>query len=394
MQARIVYLTIGIIVVGTACCIGAQTLSPSWEVSFGGPKFDKGYSVQQTTGGGYILLGTTLSKGAGQADFWLIKTDSNGAMLWDRTFGGKGDDWGRCVKQTADGGYILLGSTSSFGAGNADFWLIKTDQNGVKLWERVFGGANADLGYAVQQTQDGGYILVGYTQSKGAGSADVLLIKTSANGVKEWERTFGGNQWDAGYSVEQTHDGGYILLGHTKSMGAGKSDIWLIKTSAHGERVWERVYGGKEDDVGRWVQQVKDGGYILVGSTKSQGAGGVDIWLIRTNANGVKQWERTFGGKGNDWGRCVEQTLDGGYILLGSTSSFGAEGSYDFWLIKTDANGNKEWEKTYGTAYWDRGRSLQQTQDGGYVLVGFKFSVEKGQGDYQLWLIKTNSSGN
>lgn len=365
----------------------------SWEASFGGTHIEKGYSVQQTVDGGYILVGVTLSKGAGQTDFWLIKTNSAGEMEWDQTFGGTMDDWGRGVKQTRDGGYILVGSTFSFGAGKADVWLIKTDTNGVKKWARVFGGAEVDLGCAVQQTTDGGYILVGHNQSKGAGRADVWLIKTNSTGIKEWERTFGGSQWDAGYSVQQTRDGGYIVVGHTKSKGEGKSDVWLIKADARGNKLWEKNYGGKEEDVGRWVEQTQDGGYILVGWTKSKGSGGADIWLVKTNANGVRQWEKTFGGVGNDWSRCVQQTQDGGYILLGNTVSFTAEQSYDFWLIKTDSRGNIVWDKTYGTPYWDRGRFLQQTNDGGYILIGYKFTVKE-QRDHQLWVIKTDPSGN
>jgi hypothetical protein len=386
-------VVVSLLVAAVGLASAASAPSTSWEASYGGRHLEMGYSVQQTVDGGYILLGVTLSKGAGQTDFWLIKTNSVGEMEWDQTFGGTMDDWGRGVQQTKDGGYILVGSTFSFGAGKADVWLIKTDANGAKKWARVFGGAEVDLGYAVQQTTDGGYILIGYTQSKGAGRADVWLIKTSSTGSKEWERTFGGSQWDAGYSVQQTRDGGYILVGHTKSKGEGKSDVWLIKTDATGNKLCEKVYGGKEEDVGRWVEQTQDGGYVLVGWTKSKGSGGADIWLVKTNANGVKQWEKTFGGNGNDWSRCVQQTQDGGYILLGSTASFTAEQSYDFWLIKTDANGNRQWDRMYGTPYWDRGRFLQQTRDGGYILIGYKFTVKE-QRDHQLWLIKTDSSGN
>jgi len=386
-------VVVSLLVAAVGLASAASAPSTSWEASYGGRHLEMGYSVQQTVDGGYILLGVTLSKGAGRTDFGLIKTNSAGEMEWDQTFGGTMDDWGRCVRQTRDGGYILVGSTFSFGAGKADVWLIKTDANGVKKWARVFGGAEVDLGYAVQQTTDGGYILIGYTQSKGAGSADAWLIKTDSTGIKEWERTFGGSQWDAGYSVQQTRDGGYLLLGHTKSKGEGKSDVWLIKTDGAGNKLWEKVYGGKEEDVGRWVEQTQDGGYVLVGWTKSKGAGGADIWLIRTNASGVRQWEKTFGGDGDDWGRCVQQTQDGGYILLGSTVSFTAEHSYDFWLIKVDANGKMLWDKTHGTPYWDRGRYVQQTKDGGYILIGFKFVPEE-RGDYQIWLIKTDPSGN
>jgi len=251
----------------------------SWSRTFGGSENDLAYSVQQTSDGGYILLGTTESYGAGGYDFWLIKTDAQGNMQWDRTFGGSEDDWGYSVQQTSDGGYILLGG--SYGTGDGDFWLIKTDAQGNKEWGRTFGGRDIDWGWSVQQITDGGYILLGYTYSYGAGKADVWLIRTDAYGDKEWGRTFGGSEDDWGISVQQTADGGYILLGYTYSYGAGKADVWLIRTDAYGDKEWDRTFGGSETDWGTSVQQTEDGGYILLGCTASYGAGELDFWLIK-----------------------------------------------------------------------------------------------------------------
>ncbi len=199
----------------------------SWSRTFGGSENDLAYSVQQTSDGGYILFGTTLSYGAGNYDFWLIKTDAEGNKEWERTFGGSDWDGGTSVQQTSDGGYILLGG--SYGAGDGDFWLIKTDAQGNKQWERTFGGSDIDWGWSVRQITDGGYILLGYTESYGTGKEDFWLIRTDAYGNKEWDRTFGGSESDWGYSVQQTEDGGYILLGCTSSYGAGGLDFWLIK---------------------------------------------------------------------------------------------------------------------------------------------------------------------
>jgi hypothetical protein len=257
----------------------AQAPSWEWAKTFGGSKDDEGFSVQQTSDGSFIIVGRTESFGAGEDDVWLIKTDADGNKLWEKTFGGSRYDYGYSVRQTSDGGFIIVGYTASFGA--RDVWLIKTDANGNKQWDRTFGGSDSDVGYSVQQTSDGGFIIVGYTVSFGAGKDDVWLIKTDANGNKQWDRTFGGSVWDWGSSVQQTRDGGFILVGGTRSFGAGDADVWLIKTDASGNKLWDRTFGGSRWDWGNSMQQTRDGGFILVGETESFGAGWADVWLIK-----------------------------------------------------------------------------------------------------------------
>ena len=288
---------------------------------------------------------------------------------WSKTFGGPVSSF-RSVQQTSDGGYIITGYTGG------DVWLVKTDAAGNEEWSKTFGGLDADIGFSVQQTSDGGYIVAGSTSSFGAGYSDLWLIKTDAAGNEEWSKTFGGTSYDEGRSVQQTSDGGYIVAGSTSSFGAGYSDLWLIKTDAAGNEEWSKTFGGTGNDYGYSVQQTSDGGYIIVGKTTSYGAGGADLWLIKTDAAGNEEWSKTFGGSWGDTGYSVQQTSDGGYIIVGYTLSY----DYDLWVIKTDSEGNEEWNKILGGSYDDMGYSVQQTSDGGYIIAG----TTDGYG----WLIK------
>ena len=309
-----------------------------WAKTYGGTSDDVAFSVQQTSDGGYIVAGAAASFGVG-VDIFLIKTDANGNVQWAKTYGGTSTDLAESVRQTSDGGYIVAGHTYSFGAGGRDIFLIKTDANGNIIWAKTYGGTNWDDTYSVQQTSDGGYIVAGETYSFGVGGPDFFLIKTDASGNVQWAKTYGGTNYDDAYSVQQTSDGGYILAGYTQSFGAGSSDIFLIKTDANGNIIWAKTYGGTSYDVAFSVQQTSDGGYIVAGLTGSFGASWYDIFLIKTDANGNIIWAKTYGGTSRDEVSSVQQTSDGGYIVGGFTGSFGA-GDADIFLIKTDANGN------------------------------------------------------
>jgi hypothetical protein len=359
-----------------------------WSKTFGGSGYDGGRSVQQTTDGGYIITGGTDSYGAIE-DVWLIKTDSRGNKEWSRAFGGLNFDGGNSVQQTNDSGYIITGVTWSYTAGYNDVWLIKTDSKGNMEWSKRFGGQEMDAGLEVQQTTDRGFIIIGSTDSYGAGKGDVWLIKTDLEGNMEWNKTFGGSEYDGGYSGQQTTDEGYILIGTTDSYGAGESDVLLIKTDSNGSAEWSKIFGGAEMDVGHSGQQTTDGGYIIAGWTYSYGAGNSDVWLIKTDSKGNMEWSETFGSLDSDIGLEVQQTTDNGYIIIGRTSSYGA-GSDDVWLIKTDSKGNEEWNKTFGGSRLDSGNFVEQTNDGGYIITGGRYPPDDlyGEKDKAVWLIK------
>jgi len=355
----------------------------TWERTYGGTGDDEGNSVQQTTGGGYVVAGYTGSFGNGEQAY-LTKTNASGDTLWTRNYGGARNDNAYAVRQTSDGGYIVVGRTFSFG-NNEQVYLIKTNASGDTLWTRTYGGTSGVFGYSIQQTSDGGYIIVGTFGSFGI-NPQVYLIKTNASGDTLWTRDYGGANPDYGFSVQQTSDGGYIVAGYT---GFDPDyQVYLIKTNASGDTLWTRTYGGPAWDYGYSVQQTQDGGYIVAGSTASFGNND-QVYLIKTNAFGDTLWTRTYGGPLGDFGYSVQQTQDTGYIVAGRTTSFG--NNDQVYLVKTNAYGDTLWTRTYGGPLGDFGYSVQQTQDGGYVVAGYTGSFGNGG---QVYLIKTDVNGN
>ncbi|MCH7761676.1 T9SS type A sorting domain-containing protein [candidate division TA06 bacterium] len=362
----------------------------TFQKTFGGAGTDYGYSVRQTTDGGYIITGYTESFGAGGRDVYLIRTDDNGNMIWTRTYGESNIDYGWTVQQTTDGGFIVGAHTGSFGAGSHDVYLIKVDANGEPLWSKVYGGSSPDGAYSMQQTTDGGYIVSAHTSSFGAGAHEIYLIKTNGNGDTLWTKTYGGSSGDYLRSVHQTTDGGYIMVAESFSFGEGMADVYLVKTDSLGDTLWTKSYGGSASDYGYSVQQTTDGGYIIAGYTLSFGEGLSDVYLIKTDSNGDTLWTKTYGGPLSDYGYSVQQMADSGYVVAGYTQSFGTNG--DVYLIRTDANGGLIWAKSFGGTSDDRGWSVQQTVDGGFIIAGYTESF--GAGSKDVYLIKTDEDGN
>jgi parallel beta-helix repeat protein len=362
------------------------SLALEWNRTYGGVEDDEPWAIIQTADGGYALTGSTYSFGAGGGDVWLVRTDDSGNMLWNKTYGGASTDVAYSIIQTNDGGYALAGTTYSSGAGLSDFWLLKTDRNGTAMWSKTYGGTGNDIAMSMVQTVDGDYALVGSTQSFGAGNWDAWLVKTDKDGNVLFDHTYGGTGNDGARSLVQTSDGGFAMTGSTVSFSVGLSDFWLIKTDANGTTQWSKTYGGSNWDDPYAMIQTSDGGYVLAGCSQSFGSGAGDFWLIKTDASGNHVWNKTYGGTSEDRPYSLTQTFDGGYALVGYTYSFGA-GDSDLWFVRTSTDGNARWNQTYGGTSEDYARSMVQTSDGGYALGGSTRSFGAGGVDY--WLIKT-----
>ena len=338
-----------------------------WSRTYGGAEGDVAYSLVVTSDGGFALAGVSTFGG-----FWLVKTDSYGNMQWNKTYGG---GTAHSLIKTSDGGFAIAGIIIPSGAAQ-DFYVVKTDEDGNMQWSRTYGGEHADLAYSLVETSDGGYAIAGHT---GFMFHDFLLVKIDADGNMLWNRTYGGEDSDLAYSLVETSDGGFAIAGVSSSFGG----LWLVKTDVDGNMMWNRTYGeGSMLDTSLVV--TSDGGFAIAGSMLG------DFWLVKTDNQGNMEWSRTYGGKSNDHAYSLVQTSDGGYALAGRTYSFDV-GQGDFWLVKTDAEGNMEWSRTYGGKNVDIAHSLVEVSGDGYALAGYTSSLSDGSDDF--WLVKTDSQG-
>ncbi|MCP4633362.1 MAG: T9SS type A sorting domain-containing protein [candidate division Zixibacteria bacterium] len=365
--------------------IAAQDLI--WSNTYGGTDYDDGFSVCQSSDGGFVICGMIGFYGMGGGDVWLLKTDSTGVMIGSKIIGGVELDFGNSICETADSGFVIAGLTASYGAGYDDLYVIRTDQNGDTIWTRTYGGTHTDEGKCIRQSSDGGFIIVGSTYSFGAGRHDVYLLKIDSNGDTIWTRTYGGTEDDFGLSLDLVPNDGFIISGYTTSYGAGGMDIYLLRVDKDGDTLWTRTFGGFDNDRGFSVIRTDDGGYIVAGSTETYGAGGWDVYILKTNQNGDSLWAHTYGGANTDFVRCINECRDGGFILTGQTLSFGA-GSSDVYVLKIDSDGDTLWTRTFGGANTDFGYGIQQTSAGNYIAVGGTTSFGAGADDVYLLKIE------
>jgi hypothetical protein len=336
------------------------------------------YAVQQTADSGYVAVGSIWTSGMYSAQLLMIKTNHFGNAVWTKTYGGYGGDLGLSIKQTLDGGYIVSGTTTSFGS-TFQIYLLRTNSQGDTIWTRTYGGSDHEGGPSVDLTSDGGFIIAGFTYSYGAGDADVYLIKTDSLGEVEWTKTYGGAQEDMAFYVEHTIDGGYIVAGETKSFsGMANSNMYLIKTDSLGDTLWTKSYFPylANTTYAYSCQQTSDSGYILSGFSTFSSNGLDYIYLVKTDSRGDSLWTKAINGAFLSWGTSVKQTPDGGYVVVGFTEM--PEYNYEnrMFMFKTTAEGDTEWTRIIGDENsGSAATAVALTSDGNYIVAGGAYSA-------------------
>ncbi|KYC46425.1 MAG: hypothetical protein AMQ22_02142 [Candidatus Methanofastidiosum methylothiophilum] len=414
----------------TIVSIKAQEEVITWQKRYGGSDGDGADSIQQTEDGGYIVAGSSNSidipgvKNNGPTDCYILKLDSKGNIIWQKMYGGNGVDWAYSVLQTKDGGYIVAGVSDSKdipglqNKGNFDYYILKLDPKGNIQWQKMYGGSgNEEYKCSIQQTEDGGYILAGTSDSKDIpkvnnnGKYDYYILKLDVNGNIIWQKMYGGREDDEVYSVQQTKDGGYILAGDTESKDIpglknnGLFDIYIIKLDSKGNIQWQKLYGGSDNDGARSILQDKDGEYIVGGWSFSGNLSGIknkgndDYYILKLDSKGNIIWQKMYGGGGYDAVNSISQTNDESYIVAGFSNSWEIPGvkyigDYDYYILKLDSKGNIIWHNKYGEGLEDYPHSIQQTKDGGYIVAG-EFGVASGNDlSYDIGIVKVDSHGN
>lgn len=352
----------------------------------GGAAFDFGNAVQPTSDGGFIITGNT-ALGLGPSDLYLIKTAADGAIQWATAYGGLGNEEGHFVQQTSDGGFIAVGNSDTrLGGSDWDIFLVKTTANGDLQWTKNIGGAGIEEGRGVFQTSDGGFVVTG--RASGSGGLYMCLLKLANDGTIQWSKTYGtAESTDVGEAVKQTADGGYIIIG--SSSVHGSYDVFLVKTTSDGTLQWTRTFGDSLTDMGHDVAQTADGGYIITGTYGTSHSDSIstsyygEVYLIKTNAEGSLQWTKTYGNTmEHAIGYSVEATQDGGYVVT-------AEKNNKVFFMKTSSDGSLQWSKTYSA--WSAGKAAARiTTDGGFIITGSIMNATTG---FDIYLIKTDSAG-
>jgi hypothetical protein len=401
-----------------------------WQKSLGGTGVEMIRSlVQQTNDGGFIVAGNSesndgdVSGNHGESDYWLVKLSSIGTIEWQKSLGGSGNEGLSSIQLTNDGGYIVAGFSESNDGdvsgnhGDKDYWVVKLNSSGAIEWQKSLGGTGVEIGSLVQQTNDGGFIVAGNSYSNDGdvsgnhGDKDYWVVKLSSIGNIEWQKSLGGSVEDSTNSIQQTNDGGYIVLGYSFSNDGdisdnhGLSDYWVVKLTSIGTIEWQKSIGGSSYDFSSSIQQTSDGGYIVAGESISYDGdvsgnhGNSDYWVVKLTSTGTIEWQKSLGGIDMEYSPKIQQTIEGGFIVVGSSFSndgdvSGNHGNTDCWVVKLTSDGTIEWQKSIGSSYYDNPTSIEQTNDSGYVISGF-IDYEQSQFpfNFDYLIVKLNNTG-
>lgn len=430
---RILFL-FSVFVVTLSCGKKGRDTGPAsveWQPVLGGAVNEKAYAAVRGSDGGYVVVGYSSSNNSGEIprthgynDGLIIKLDANGARQWVKSYGGSESDEISAIAAAPDGGYIVAGYTISSDGDvpgprrlEADFWIMKIEANGAIQWSKAYGSSNwEDKANAVVVTSDGGCLVAGHSKGNGDDvsgnhgfASDYWVLKLDASGNKQWARTYGGTDVDDAYSIIACPDGAFAIAGTAASVdgdltgGERGLDVWVVKIDGSGNILWNKTYGGSGHERGYSIKNTPDGGFIVAGNTSSNDGdvtgnhGHYDAWVVKLDANGNKQWAKTYGGIDDEDIGTVLLSSDGGYVLGGSTSSYDGDiarpagSGSDYWLVKLNAAGDLELSKCYNRSIYDFGLSMVGTDDNGFLFTGFTQdkNVKKDvYGVWDMWILK------
>jgi gliding motility-associated-like protein len=412
------YLLIVFFLFVNASKLLSQAPAVEWHHTYGSHNGEYANKIYSTKDGGFITVGYTENNGGDVIgyhgnpyinDCWVLKLNSGGNIEWQKTLGGDYFDRADDIRQTADGGYIIAGTSTSINCdvtdnhGGSDFWAVKLKANGDVEWEKRYGGSKNEYGYSIQLTNDGGYILAGETESNDGdvthlyGGRDYWVVKIAGNGNLQWQKTLGGSGNDEANEVVTTSDGGYVVVGYSGSNDGdvtgnhGNKDFWIAKLDNAGNLDFQKSLGGSDYDIGQSIKTTPDGGYIVAGTTASNDGdvSGLhnnigpfaDYWLVKLDNKGSIQWQKCYGGNANEFAYYMQLTPDGGYVVSGYAEANDGDltcnaGTTDAWIIKVNSTGALQWQKNFGGNYYDEAYSVEPLSDGGFIVAGITCSSE------------------
>jgi len=374
-------------VVAGSSIVFAGELKSIWQKAYGGSKKDIAYSSVQLNDGSIFLAGESKSWGKGKSDMLIIKCDSNGNPKLRITFGEKERESAKAIAKTSDGNLIVAGSTESF-SDSKDVYVVKFTKDGKKLWSKHFGGADDDdEALAIAPTSNGGAIIVGWTESYGSGYKDGYLIYLDKNGNKMWEKAVGGKDDDVLTSIAFSKAGGFFVAGYTSSYGDNGQDFYVVKFDSKAHFKYKRAFGGENDEAINSIVATDDGGVVTAGWTESFDSKHKDIDVMKLNKDAKLVWHKIFGFKSQEWANSVTKAKDGGFVVAGTTKSFGF-GSYDFYILRLNSKGSSQWANVFGGDARDEAFSAITLKDGEYLVSGKTKSYGKGDFDFMYMKLK------